>query len=75
MAAARHWLSFDAARTDMWGIQTWSRNERMISCYLGKIYHVWSHRNAWWGFSSDPWGVRTRSSCCGEFVFVNQAAE
>jgi hypothetical protein len=22
-----------------------------------------------------PWGVETRSSCCGEFVFVDEAAE
>ena len=22
-----------------------------------------------------PWGARTRSSCCGEFVFVNQTAQ
>ena len=22
-----------------------------------------------------PWGARTRSSCCGEFVFVDEAAE
>jgi YD repeat-containing protein len=26
-------------------------------------------------WDNNPWGVRTRSSCCGEFVFVNQTAE
>jgi alkyl sulfatase BDS1-like metallo-beta-lactamase superfamily hydrolase len=28
----------------------------------------------WFNFVT-PWGARTRLSCCGEFVFVDQAAE
>jgi hypothetical protein len=41
------WFYFDHFRGNGW------KDEQIRSCYLGKVFYIWSHRNAWWGTESN----------------------
>jgi hypothetical protein len=41
------WLHFEHFRDCGW------KDEPIRSCYLGKLFYIWSHRNAWWGTDSN----------------------
>lgn len=41
------WFNFDGFRANGW------KDEPLHCCYLGKVFFVWSHRNAWWATDSN----------------------
>ena len=43
------WFSFDARRENDF------ENEPVISCFIGKLFHHWQGRNAWWGTWSETY--------------------
>ncbi len=66
-ANSARWFSYDARHENDF------EDESVFSCFMGKLFHYWQGRNAWWGTWSEIYPAE--DSFCLDLVETKQRVE